>query len=567
MITNERQYRITRSEADRFRRAIGELAADPAGREDVHPRLVRAEREAMESQLADLQAELAEYDRLKSADLSVISIGSFDGLADGLIKARIASGLSQKALAERLSLKEQQIQRYEAERYASASYQRLREIAGALGVRITNNILLPVAPGNFRELVSKLRQVGLDRDFLLSRLLPSADAARATGEIGREDDDAALTAKAGAVLERVFGWARDNVFGAQALQAPRFAAAEARFKMPAGRNQAATSLYAAYANYLAVVALKGARTLPKGEIPTDAGGMRRCLVERHGAIDLKSTLHLAWDFGVVVLPLRDRGTFHGACWRYEGRNAIVLKQTSGHEARWHFDLLHELFHAGQLPENETLEIIEADETSTERRNSDEEIAASQFAGDVVLDGQAENLAQACVRAARNSIERLKGVVPTVAAQHGVDVGALANYLAFRLSWQGVNWWGAAANLQADDSDPWVIARDVFVERFPYHIENDLDRQLCASQLGFKLSVPDLQEAMLDDELCRGCARRVGYRAQLCGAARARRRLRTRPDRRATFAREVVDAHSPVTHDSPMYPTEANSATTPQPVRK
>ena len=60
---------------------------------------------------------------------------------------------------------------------------------------------------------------------------------------------------------------------------------------------------------------------------------------------------------------------------------------------------------------------------------------------------------------------------------GSSVGALANYLAFRLSWQGVNWWGAAANLQVDDGDPWTIARDVFVERFPYDIDNELDRQL------------------------------------------------------------------------------------------
>lgn len=477
MITNERQYRITRSEVDRFRRAIADIAASPAASQGVHPRLVQAEREAMESQLADLQAELAEYDRLKSTDLSVISIGSFDELADGLIKARIASGLSQKALADRLGLKEQQIQRYEAERYASASYQRLREIAGALGLRIKNDILLPVAPGNFGGLVNKLRQVGLDREFLLGRLLPSADAARAAGEVGTEDDDRVLTAKTGAVLERVFGWTRDNLFGAQALQAPRFAAAEARFKMPAGRKQAVTSLYAAYANYLAVVALKGARSLPRDTIPIDAAAMRRRIRERRGTVDLWSTLHTAWDLGVVVLPLRDRGTFHGACWRYEGRNVIVLKQTSRHEARWLFDLIHELLHAGQRPDVETLEVIEADETSAERRNSDEEIAASQYAGDVVLDGKAEALAQACVKAAKGSVERLKGVVPTVAARNKVGVGTLANYLAFRLSWQGVNWWGAAANLQADDGDPWTVARDVFVERFPYDIDNELDRQL------------------------------------------------------------------------------------------
>lgn len=476
MITNERQYKITRSEADRFRKAISDLAASPA-RADVHPRLAQAEREAMESQLADLQAELAEYDRLKSADLSVITINSFDELAEGLIKARIASGLSQKALAARLGRKEQQIQRYEAERYASASYQRLREIADALGVRIKNDILLPVAPNSFGGLVSKLRQVGLERDFLLTRLLPSADAARASGEVGSEDDDYGLTAKAGAVLERVFGWTRDNVFGAQALVAPRFAAAEARFKMPAKRSQGATSLYAAYANYLAVVAIRGARSLPKAEIPTDPAVMHQCIQAKYKAVDLRSTLHTAWDLGVVVLPLRDRGTFHGACWRYEGRNAIVLKQTSRHEARWLFDLLHELFHAGQRPEADTLEVIEADETSAERRNSDEEIAASQFAGEVVLDGKAEILAQACVQAARGSVERLKSVVPAIASKHAVSVGALANYLAFRLSWQGVNWWGAAANLQADDGDPWTIARDVFIERFPYEIDNELDRQL------------------------------------------------------------------------------------------
>jgi transcriptional regulator with XRE-family HTH domain/Zn-dependent peptidase ImmA (M78 family) len=476
MITNERQYKITRSEADRFRKAIGELANGPE-RASVHPRLLQAEREAMESQLADLHAELAEYDRLKSADLSVISINSFDELADGLIKARIASGLSQKALADRLGIKEQQIQRYEAERYASASYQRLREIAGALRVRIKNDILLPVAPDGFVALVSKLRQVGLDREFLLSRLLPSADAARASGEVGSEDDDYTLTAKVGVVLERVFGWTRDNVFGAQALVAPRFAAAEARFKMPANRAQATTNLYAAYANYLAVVVLKGARSLPKAEIPTDPSAMHRCITENYKTVDLKSALHTAWDLGVVVLPLRDRGAFHGACWRYEGRNSVVLKQTSKHEARWLFDLLHELFHAGRRPEADTLEVIEADETSAERRNSDEEIAASQFAGEVVLDGKAETLAQACVHAAGKSVERLKSIVPTIAAKNGVSVGALANYLAFRLSWQGVNWWGTAANLQADDGDPWTIARDVFVERFPYDIDNELDRQL------------------------------------------------------------------------------------------
>ena len=140
MIANERQYRITRKKANGFAQAIEEFDTKSHSRIDVHPRLVHAEREAMKSQLADLREELEEYEQLKSAETSVISLGSFEELADGLIKARIAGGLSQRALAQRLELKEQQIQRYEAERYASASYQRLCQIARALELRIETKL-------------------------------------------------------------------------------------------------------------------------------------------------------------------------------------------------------------------------------------------------------------------------------------------------------------------------------------------------------------------------------------------------------------------------------------------
>ena len=47
--------------------------------------------------------------------------------------ARVARGLNQKTLAGRLGLKEQQIQRYEASEYASASLARIRSVAEVLG--------------------------------------------------------------------------------------------------------------------------------------------------------------------------------------------------------------------------------------------------------------------------------------------------------------------------------------------------------------------------------------------------------------------------------------------------
>lgn len=477
MITNERQYRITRKKADQFREAIKNFASNQNNRLDIHPRLIQAEREAMESQLSDLVAELTEYERLKSEGPSVLSVNSFDELGDSLIRARIARGLSQKALARRMGLKEQQVQRYEATRYASASYDRLREVANALELRIRNDIFFPVEPGNFQDLLKKLRAAGLEKSFVLNRLLTSEDAARAAGEISEQDESSALTARSAVILNRIFGWTNDSIFGSDTLEAPRFATAEARFKMHPRRKRETTDLYAAYANYLALLVLKGAAPLPSSAVPTDADALRRCILDKYGSINLAHILHAAWDFGVAVLPLRDSGKFHGACWRYEHRNVIILKQISPHEARWQFDLLHELYHAGQMPEDDTLEVIEVDKTMAEHRKSEEESAANEFAAAVALNGKADALLRECIKAAKGSLEKLKRVVPRVATENEVDVGFLANCMAFRLSAQGENWWGTAANLQTIDSDPWEIARDVFFQRFPYDIDNKLDRQL------------------------------------------------------------------------------------------
>jgi hypothetical protein len=205
--------------------------------------------------------------------------------------------------------------------------------------------------------------------------------------------------------------------------------------------------------------------------------MHAMIKARYGHISLAGVLRFAWDLGVPVLPLRDPGTFHGACWRYGGRNVIVLKQSVQLESRWLFDLLHELYHAGQCPEDLVREVIESDATSEKRRTSAEETGAGQYAGDVVLNGRAEALAKECVAAAKGSVERLKAVVPRVADREDVPLGGLANYLALRLSWQGINWWGAATNLQRDGGHAWEIARDVFLERFPFEIDSELDRQL------------------------------------------------------------------------------------------
>jgi transcriptional regulator with XRE-family HTH domain len=69
-----------------------------------------------------------------------MSIPSFEELPRALIQARIARGLTQRQLAERLGLKEQQIQRYEATGYASASLKRVGAVIQALDLQVHEEI-------------------------------------------------------------------------------------------------------------------------------------------------------------------------------------------------------------------------------------------------------------------------------------------------------------------------------------------------------------------------------------------------------------------------------------------
>jgi DNA-binding Xre family transcriptional regulator len=131
MITNERQYLITQAQAAKFREA---LAAAPA--EGVPPKAQKATRDGMRSQLAELEEQLTEYDALRTGKVVSFKMDSITGIGDALVKARIIRKLTHKALAERMDLAEQQIQRYEATRYAGVSIERLQAVADALNLRV-----------------------------------------------------------------------------------------------------------------------------------------------------------------------------------------------------------------------------------------------------------------------------------------------------------------------------------------------------------------------------------------------------------------------------------------------
>ena len=146
MIKNERQYKITRAQAARFSNVLESLRQSSKDENILHPLIAKAQVDALSSQLADLENELGEYESLKAGGFQLDSLKVVSDLPSILIKARIAQGLSQKELAARIGLKEQQIQRYEATDYASANLARIKEVANAFGVDINSPTSTPHAP-------------------------------------------------------------------------------------------------------------------------------------------------------------------------------------------------------------------------------------------------------------------------------------------------------------------------------------------------------------------------------------------------------------------------------------
>lgn len=454
MIKNQRQYATTKKQVGLFQDALAQWSENsrPA---DVDPIIHRAQRDGLESQLDTLRSELGEYETLKKGLIETISLRSLEELPAGLIKARIARGLTQKDLAEKIGVKTQQVQRWEFEDYENVGFRFLVDIAHALDLDVSEVIRLPNKP---RPAFIGLKELGIDKNFLRTRLVPMQFKWQL-----KDMSDSDLLVVASARLGTIFGChiADDGTVANDG----RFAlvASGARFKIPADANTARVNAYALYARHLAEIVTKCINQ-PVRPIPRDWKELRAVLCG-NAQPTFEQLLRGAWALGVPVLPLADPIRFHGVYWRIENRNVVILKQSMRYESRWAFDLIHELYHAGETPESQVIEAIELEATDPERRESDDEKRANEFAGNVLLNGLAEELYVKILELSGGHIDRLKKATLQVAHEANVNQGYLANYLAFRLkSEHFVEWWGAAANLQPDNQDPFETARRVFFEQ-------------------------------------------------------------------------------------------------------
>jgi DNA-binding XRE family transcriptional regulator len=136
VITNERQYGISKTELQRFEGAVGKYTPG----EEVDPRMREVMDDALRGQAETLRDEIKHYEDLRDGRINKRELGSLRDLPTALIEARIAAGLTQKALGERLEVAEQQVQRWETNLYSGVGVDRLQEVADALGMGVRETV-------------------------------------------------------------------------------------------------------------------------------------------------------------------------------------------------------------------------------------------------------------------------------------------------------------------------------------------------------------------------------------------------------------------------------------------
>jgi len=142
MIRSEAEYQHTvkqlDEQAERMRKQRAELEAMGLGEEEVKRAM-----DPVESFHIQLREEAETYERLKRGEFE--EFRNFRGLGQLLVALRIAQGLSQRELAERLGVHESQVSRDERNEYHGVTVERAERILEALGAEVRTTVEKPGA--------------------------------------------------------------------------------------------------------------------------------------------------------------------------------------------------------------------------------------------------------------------------------------------------------------------------------------------------------------------------------------------------------------------------------------
>jgi hypothetical protein len=351
-------------------------------------------------------------------------------------------------------------------------------------ITTAQQVLIPNVQPSWKSLLKRLQQIGIPREFVQSRLA-SPELMRDARHPLSQTEEHALVSQVTELVQRIFRLDSKTLFSTTPLSLEA-AYGVPRFKKSKNVNEPQATAYTFYAHYLSLLVLQATPHLIPQPLPNRSKELYDEVTHEFGSLSFENVLRYAWTKGVVILPLNDPGKFHGACWREDYRNVIVLKQRSDYEAFWLFNLLHELKHAADHPSNPSLQVIDL-EPDKESLLQKEERAANLFAGNVMLGGRAELLAELCVESADKKTENLKRSVQHIARSQNVRTDALANYLAYRLAMEDDKdpWWPTAATLQVKNAGLFTITQAALLQQIDFGLLNEADRSLLRRAVNLK----------------------------------------------------------------------------------
>lgn len=147
MIKNSKQYAYAKDSLKKLELERDEFIKENPASNDIKTKLTTDSYNAI---ISDLVADIKYFESLSNDGFHCLRNKSLENLGELLIEARIAKNFSQKELAVAVGIDVQQIQRYEASDYESASLYRLQEVAEALEINLTFQDIMILGKNNLR---------------------------------------------------------------------------------------------------------------------------------------------------------------------------------------------------------------------------------------------------------------------------------------------------------------------------------------------------------------------------------------------------------------------------------
>jgi DNA-binding Xre family transcriptional regulator len=132
MIKNEKQYKISKKYLAQIKTQIKEISEDKT-QNPLRNQLILA---SLTNAKSEVEKELMTYESLKGDRKYILKERTIGDLPLLLIEYKIMSGLTQKEFSSKLGLKEQQLQRYEADNFKSVTFKNLLKFIHILGLEI-----------------------------------------------------------------------------------------------------------------------------------------------------------------------------------------------------------------------------------------------------------------------------------------------------------------------------------------------------------------------------------------------------------------------------------------------